>query len=101
MLEKSVENMLGKGAEKIGYAMGRDITDSAKEVLKKNKEFHFLRGQTMSVCIVALMVRGHIGSAVLTLFSLKAIGIFRLFPLVPGRRARGYMRFNLRGHVVL
>ncbi|MCL2009132.1 MAG: hypothetical protein FWG71_01125 [Synergistaceae bacterium] len=54
-LEKTLENMLGKGAEKIGYAMGRDIADSAKEVLKRNGELHFLRGQVVSVCIVALM----------------------------------------------
>ena len=54
-LEKSIKNMLGKGAEEIVYAMGRNIVDSAKEVLKENKEFHFLRGQTMSVCIVSLM----------------------------------------------
>jgi hypothetical protein len=47
--------MLGKGAEKIGYAMGRDIADSAKNVLKTNGDFHFLRGQVITVCITALM----------------------------------------------
>ena len=35
--------------------MGRDIVESAKEVLKENREFYFLRGQVMSVCIVSLM----------------------------------------------
>jgi hypothetical protein len=54
-LGKTLEDMLGKGAEKIGYAMGRDIVDSAKEVLKKNGEFHFLRGQVLTVLITTLM----------------------------------------------
>ena len=54
-LGKTIEDMLGKGAEKIGYAMGRDIENSAKEVLKTNGDFHFLRGQVMTVCITALM----------------------------------------------
>ena len=54
-LGKTLEDMLGKGAEKIGYAMGRDIVHSANEVLKANGDFHFLRGQVMTVCITALM----------------------------------------------
>jgi hypothetical protein len=54
-LGKTLEDMLGKGAEKIGYAMGRDIVDSAKEVLNKNGDFHFLRGQVLTVCITSLM----------------------------------------------
>ena len=54
-LENSIENMLNKRAEKIGHTMGRDIVESAKEVLKTNGRFHFLRGQVMSICIVALM----------------------------------------------
>ena len=54
-LGKTLEDMLGKGAEKIGYAMGRDIVDSAKDVLKTNGDFHFLRGQVITVCITALM----------------------------------------------
>ena len=54
-LKKSIEDMLGKGAEKIGYAMGRNIVDSAQKVLNTNGEFHFLRGQVMSVCIMALI----------------------------------------------
>ena len=54
-LGKTLEDMLGKGAEKIGYAMGRDIVDSAKEVLNKNGDLHFLRGQVLTVCVVAIM----------------------------------------------
>jgi hypothetical protein len=54
-LGKTLEDMLGKGAEKIGYSMGRDIVDSAQTILKKNGEFHFLRGQALTVCVVALI----------------------------------------------
>ena len=54
-LGKTLEDMLGKGAEKIGYAMGRDIVDSAQRVLNKNGEFHFLRGQVLTVVITTLM----------------------------------------------
>jgi len=54
-LKKSIEDMLGKGAEKIGYLMGRDIVDSAKEILKTSGEFHFLRGQVLIVFITVLM----------------------------------------------
>ena len=54
-LGTTLADMLGKGAEKIGYAMGRDIESSAKEILKKNGDYHFLRGQVLTVCVVALM----------------------------------------------
>jgi hypothetical protein len=54
-LGKTLEDMLGKGAEKIGYAMGRDIAHSAKQVLKKNGEFHFLRGQVLTICVAAII----------------------------------------------
>ena len=54
-LGKTLEDMLGKGAEKIGYAMGRDITNSAKEVLKGHGEFCYIRGLVMAICVTTFM----------------------------------------------
>jgi len=55
-LGKTLEDMLGKGAEKIGFAMGRDIVDAAQKILKTNGNFHFVRGQAMVACVMVLMV---------------------------------------------
>ena len=54
-LGNTLEGMLGKGAEKIGYAMGRDIVNSAKSVIQTNGDFHFVRGQAMVACVMALI----------------------------------------------
>jgi hypothetical protein len=54
-LKSSVGHILGEGARNIGRDMGRHIADSAKDVLGSTAEFHYLRGQVMTVCLISMM----------------------------------------------
>jgi len=100
-LGKTLEDMLGKGAEKIGHAMERDIVHSASQVLKTNGEFHFVRGQAMIVCaIVFLVIVAYwLGSANVFHFVRKRDFYSRFFEFSCGW-PDVYMRLDLHAGVV-
>jgi hypothetical protein len=54
-LESSIERILGEGAQKIGRDMGDYIAERAKEVLGTGDDYHFLRGQVWTVCLISIL----------------------------------------------
>jgi hypothetical protein len=54
-LKSSAERILSEGARNIGREMGSHIAASAKDVLGSTSEFHYLRGQVMTVCLISMI----------------------------------------------
>jgi hypothetical protein len=83
-LEKSIGKMLGEGAREIGYAMGRDIADSAKAVLNANGALHCLRGQIWVVGFMTLFATVGYWLGREDVFSREGdVGFFRAFFRIP------------------
>jgi hypothetical protein len=97
-LGNTLKDMLGQGAEKIGHAMGRDITNSAKEVLSGHGEFHFMRGWVLSLCITAVIA--------CVSYALGSAGVFdftsgwRLFDALMGFPAGGLAAICCPAYVI-
>jgi hypothetical protein len=54
-LESTISRILGDGAREIGRNMGNHIAESAKDALKGYGEFHCLRGQILTVCLISVL----------------------------------------------
>jgi hypothetical protein len=53
--ERSIKQILGEGAARIGADMGDAIADGAREALTATGEYHSLRGQIMLLCFLCVV----------------------------------------------